>query len=46
VHHATTPVTGKPLMGEGILAGALLALGVGGLGVSRRRRLAVARRTK
>jgi hypothetical protein len=46
VHHATTPVTGKPLMGEGLFAGALLALGIGGLGVSRRRRLAVARRSK
>jgi hypothetical protein len=46
VHHATTPVTGKPLMGEGILAGALLALGIGGLGISRRRRPAVARRSQ
>ena len=47
VHHATTPVTGKPLMGEAILAGALFALGIGGLGISRRsRRLAVAKRSK
>lgn len=43
VPHVTTPVTGKPLMGEGILAGALLFAGVGGLGVARRRRLADAR---
>lgn len=43
VSGATTPVTGKPLMGEGILAGLLLVLGVGGLGVSRRRSLAVGR---
>jgi hypothetical protein len=38
VPDSTTPVTGKPLAGEGILAGVLLALGAGGLGVTRRRR--------
>jgi hypothetical protein len=43
VPHPTTPVTGKPLMGEGILAGLLLAAGIGGLGVTRRRRAAAAR---
>lgn len=35
---STTPVTGKPLIGEGILAGVLFALGASGLGVTRRRR--------
>ncbi|HEV3383152.1 MAG TPA: hypothetical protein VG142_19475 [Trebonia sp.] len=35
---ATVPVTGEPLAGEGILAGALLVAGLGGLGISRRRK--------
>ncbi|HEX4090261.1 MAG TPA: hypothetical protein VHZ33_16230 [Trebonia sp.] len=35
---ATVPVTGKPLLGEGILAGALLLAGAGGVVASRRRR--------
>jgi hypothetical protein len=37
VPKATSPVTGKPVVGEGILAGALLIFGVGGLTVRRRR---------
>jgi len=36
---ATSSVTGKPFVGEGILAGALIALGVIGLAVARRRRV-------
>lgn len=36
---ATTPVTGKPLLGEGILAGLLVLLGTGGVVLSRRRRV-------
>jgi hypothetical protein len=39
VSKATTPVTGKPIMGEGILSGILLVLGTGGLAVGRRRRV-------
>jgi hypothetical protein len=39
---ATTAATGKPFLGEGILAGLLLLLGATGLGYARRRR-AVAR---
>ena len=35
---ATRPVTGKPVLGEGILAGALLALGATGIVVGCRRR--------
>jgi hypothetical protein len=35
---ATTPVTGKPFLGEGILAGALVLAGAGGIAASRRRR--------
>lgn len=38
VPSATVPVTGKPLVGEGILAGVLFAAGLGGLGLSRRRK--------
>lgn len=38
VPSATVPVTGKPLVGEGILAGVLFAAGLGGLGMSRRRK--------
>jgi len=38
VPSATVPVTGKPLLGEGILAGALLVTGLAGLAVSRRRK--------
>jgi hypothetical protein len=34
---ATTPVTGKPFLGEGILAGLLVVLGVSGLAVGYRR---------
>jgi hypothetical protein len=37
VPKATVPVTGKPVVGEGILAGALLVAGAGGLTVRRRR---------
>jgi hypothetical protein len=36
---ATTPVTGKPLLGEGILAVVLVLAGTGGVAVSRRRRV-------
>jgi len=36
---ATTAATGKPLWGEGILAGALLLLGTGGLAAAGRRRV-------
>jgi hypothetical protein len=36
---ATIPVTGKPLLGEGILAGALVLAGAGGVATSRRRRV-------
>jgi hypothetical protein len=39
VSKATTPVTGMPVVGEGILAGILLVLGTGGLAVGRRRRV-------
>ena len=35
---ATSSVTGKPFIGEGILAGALIALGITGLVIARRRR--------
>lgn len=35
---ATSAVTGKPLLGEGILAAAMLLLGASGLAVARRRR--------
>jgi hypothetical protein len=35
---ATTPTTGKPFLGEGILAGALVLLGATGLAYARRRR--------
>lgn len=35
---ATTPVTGKPVLGEGLLAGALILAGAGGVVLSRRRR--------
>lgn len=38
VPKVTVPVTGKPLLGEGILAGSLVFAGLGGLGLSRRRR--------
>ena len=38
VPKATQPVTGKPVAGEGILAAVLLAIGLGGLTVRRRRR--------
>lgn len=37
VPKATAPVTGKPVVGEGILAGLLLVAGTGGLAISRRR---------
>ena len=40
---ATRPVTGKPLLGEGILAGALLMLGASGIVVGCRRRARVGR---
>lgn len=40
---ATKAVTGKPLLGEGILAGLLLATGAGGLAYVRRRRAASGR---
>ena len=40
---ATRPVTGKPFLGEGILAGALLMLGAGGIVVGCRRRARVGR---
>jgi len=36
---ATSSVTGKPFLGEGILAGLLVALGVTGLAIARRRRV-------
>jgi hypothetical protein len=36
---ATTPVTGKPFLGEGILAVVLVVLGLGGLAVGYRRRV-------
>ena len=36
---ATSPVTGQPFLGEGILAGVLLLGGTGGLVMSRRRRV-------
>jgi hypothetical protein len=35
---ATIPVTGKPFLGEGILAGALVLAGAAGIAASRRRR--------
>jgi hypothetical protein len=35
---ATVPVTGKPFLGEGILAGGLVLAGAGGVVLSRRRR--------
>lgn len=37
VPSATVPVTGKPFVGEGILAGVLILGGAGGIAVSRRR---------
>jgi hypothetical protein len=37
VPKATAPATGKPVAGEGIAAGVLLALGAGGLAAGRRR---------
>ena len=37
VPKATQPVTGKPVVGQGILAAVLLAIGIGGLTVRRRR---------
>jgi hypothetical protein len=36
VPKATPPTTGKPIVGEGILAGALLVAGAGGLAMRRR----------
>lgn len=36
---ATVPVTGNPLLGEGILAGSLVVAGLGGFGMSRRRKV-------
>jgi DNA-binding beta-propeller fold protein YncE len=38
VSGATSPVTGEPFLGEGILAGALLLGGAGAVAMSRRRR--------
>jgi hypothetical protein len=44
---ATTPVTGEPLLGEGLLAGVLVLAGTGGFVASRRRRAgAHVRRTR
>jgi hypothetical protein len=40
VRGATSATTGKPLLGEGILAGALLLLGAGGIAAVGRRRAA------
>ena len=39
VPSATTPVTGEPFLGEGILAGLLVLGGTGGIALSRRRRV-------
>ena len=38
IQGATSAATGVPLLGEGILAGALILLGAGGLAVAVRRR--------
>jgi hypothetical protein len=45
VPKATQPVTGKPVAGEGILAAVLLAIGIGGFTIRRRRAARNRRRT-
>jgi hypothetical protein len=42
VPSATSPVTGEPFLGEGILAGLLVLGGTGGIALSRRRRVKAA----